>query len=200
MAGNDKIGAKGEKVVPFDERNDPQDLPPPYESGAGPSNAYPAQGFQSQRPSGAPGSSFPGAHYNHAQIQQLPAWNPNTGGYYPQLNGPQAPYQYPPGYICQYCHNTGVKAHNGHLCGYCERNFGRQSANVMQLPPGMHMQNPNGVTYMAGDPRIGGRACGNCKGRGIRSSLFGMVEEQCENEFLYTYEKEIMLQASFATA
>lgn len=43
---------------------------------------------------------------------------------------PRPPFQYPPGYFCPKCHNTGFKIYNGSPCGTCARLFGRQSANV----------------------------------------------------------------------
>jgi hypothetical protein len=167
--------------VPFDETNDPQDLPPSYEATTGTSHQRPVPP-QNYRPGGMPSSSYPGAHYMNGNNQHpgSNSWNPSAGFFHPPGPPPGAPFNYPPGYVCHYCNNTGVKLHNGHLCGQCERNFGRQSGNVMYSPPGAQYHNHGGVTYMAGDPRIGGRLCGNCKGRGIRSSLFGMVEEQCK--------------------
>jgi hypothetical protein len=61
---------------------------------------------------------------------------PGQGPSYPPIPGqntmPQSwtpPFQYPPGYLCQKCHNTGIKP-TGSPCGTCARLFGKQTANV----------------------------------------------------------------------
>lgn len=140
-----------------------EELPPPYEELASPS----VPPFTNARP---PASSVRPSQQNIQFHQQ----HQNHQQYPPQ--GIRPPFNYPPGYFCTQCNNTGIKC-NGHPCGTCERAFGGQTAPVMYAPYGIVPS--NAVTYMAGDPRIGGRLCGNCKGHGIRSSLFGMVEEQC---------------------
>lgn len=132
-----------------------------------------------ERPPSYDASISPGPFVGPSHYQQAP--NP-AGAYppYPAQNHyaqPTSPFSYPPGYVCPYCRNTGVKLHNGSPCGSCERMFGRQNVNVMYAPS--HVVQPGAITYMAGDPRIGGRLCGNCKGRGARSSFFGLMDEQC---------------------
>lgn len=167
---------------PFNEYDDlaNDDLPPAYDENVqqtgSSSQAWPQQGPPpvNHRPHVNASSGYPGAQYQAGQWpMQQPMQYPPHGGHH----GHTAPFNYPPGYFCPQCHNTGIKQHNGHPCGTCERNFGRQGGHVQVAPYGMVPM--GGVTYMAGDPRIGGRLCGNCKGHGIKSSLFGFVEEQC---------------------
>lgn len=168
-------------TAPFNEYDDiaQDDLPPAYDehiqsSSPGPiSQGRPPQGPPplNPRPNVNASSGYPGAQYHAGQ------WPMQQPAQYPPFQGNSAPFNYPPGYFCPQCRNTGIKMHNGHPCGTCERNFGRQSGHVQPAPYGMIPM--GGVTYMAGDPRIGGRLCGNCKGHGIRSSMFGLMEEQC---------------------
>lgn len=167
---------KSNTTTPFNEYDDlaTDELPPVYAETAGPSSFVPASSrppTSSQNQSQSQSQNWP-----QQQFQQHQYPNQYTGQY-PNHAGPSAPFNYPPGFICHKCRNTGMKLHNGQPCGTCERAFGRQTGQVYMAPYGMTPA--NGVTYMAGDPRIGGRLCGNCKGGGIRSSLFGMVEEQC---------------------
>lgn len=165
-----------QSTAPYNEYDDlvDNDLPPAYE--AAPSSSSRPPQAPLQPPHHNVQNSYPGTQYQHSQwpyqgpLQHLPT--PHL-----QQQMPVAPYNYPPGYFCTYCQNTGFKRHNGHPCGTCERNFGYQGGHVQHVPWGMAPI--GGVTYMAGDPRIGGRVCGNCKGHGVKSSLFGLVEEQC---------------------
>lgn len=157
---------KSNETLPHDNYEDASgELPPPYEEAAGSSRPRP----NAPRPNAS--QTYPGQYEAQQQQYQTHAQHPQ---YPPQ--GPHGPFNYPPGYFCHQCRNTGIKQ-NGNPCGSCERSFGRQNGQVINAPYGMVP--PNAVTYMAGDPRIGGRLCGNCKGFGIKSSLFGMVEEQC---------------------
>lgn len=169
-----------------DDVNDPNDLPPAYEPAQIPpvnQGSRPSSSAPHHAPTHA-AQGYPGAQY-HAQQwpQQGPAqfapFQQQHQYQQHQQHTPRAPFNYPPGYYCNQCLNTGIKTYNGHPCGTCERAFGRQAGHVQYAPPGTVPL--GGVTYMAGDPRIGGRLCGNCKGRGVRSSLFGMIEEQCES-------------------
>lgn len=156
----------------YDDLNDPNDLPPAYEPTAGPSvpqNARPPSSVPYHAPTHAT-QGYPGAQY-HAQ-----QWPHQGSALHPPFQ--QAPFQYPPGFFCPACRNTGIKMHNGHPCGQCERTFGRQAGHVQYAPHGSMPM--GGVTYMAGDPRIGGRLCGNCKGNGVRSTFLGLMEEQCK--------------------
>ena len=57
---------------------------------------------------------------------------------------------------------------------------GMYGGGGMYMPVNIPPPPGSGVVYMAGDPRIGGRVCGNCKGTGIRTSMMGFVEEQCQ--------------------
>ena len=157
------------------------DLPPAYDASIGSSSTRPPHGPQlPQRPhQNHSDYGHPGSHY---QQQPMPSQGATSSPNQQQYPRPQAPFNYPPGYFCNLCQNTGVKRHNGHLCGTCERNFGRQGGQVQYAPWGVTPV--NGVTYMAGDPRIGGRLCGNCKGRGVRSSFLGLMDEQCMSTIL----------------
>ncbi|ORY79072.1 hypothetical protein BCR37DRAFT_394410 [Protomyces lactucae-debilis] len=150
---------------PFNEYDD---LPPAYDAPS-------ASTSKPQVPNGRPAQHYhvPGPSYAHPGHTQ--GYPPNGG-----LNTWQrpAPFPYPAGYFCQHCQNTGIKHYNGHPCGTCERLFGVQTAQVQHLPA--HAGVPMGApVFTAGDPRIGGRLCGNCKGYGTKQTLLGLVEEQC---------------------
>lgn len=167
-------GAGSASFKEFDE-----ELPPAYDAIDSPGPSRPPQ--PAPRPQGAAavshqpwqGASLPNKPWSAQGQYQAPQQQQQN-----LFQRPQAPFNYPPGYFCNQCHNTGVKLHNGHPCGFCERSFGRQGGHVQYAPPGMLPI--GGVTYMAGDPRIGGRLCGNCKGHGIRRSMMGLMEEQCK--------------------
>jgi len=59
--------------------------------------------------------------------------SPTTGNYpsqYPPQRQTNSPFNYPPGYLCPKCYNTGFKTYNGSPCGTCARLFGKQNADV----------------------------------------------------------------------
>ncbi|BFZ54545.1 hypothetical protein PYCC9005_001582 [Savitreella phatthalungensis] len=171
MSGGKHAGAGG-------GGREEQEMPPSYEEASGASRPRPPVPGQSQG-------------YHPGMPQQQGGWGSAWG---------QAPFAYPRGYFCNKCANTGIKRSNGHPCGTCERKFGRQGVQVAYAPPQPYAVQTSytpglfggytetyvpmapqggGMTVMAGDPRIGGRLCGNCKGYGVRSSMLGLVEEQC---------------------
>jgi|SRR5271156_845609 len=98
--------------------------PQPVNTGHMQSPSNPQQ--QSPQP-GSPqnnGSNGPWFAPNAPNQPFSPQHSPSSSGM------PAAPFQYPPGYFCPKCHNTGFKIYNGSPCGTCARLFGRQGANV----------------------------------------------------------------------
>jgi len=93
----------------------------------------------SQRPSRPP-QSFP-VNQSRPRPQRIsppsprmgppsPIGNPHAAPYPPFQQPQNTPFQYPPGYYCPKCYNTGIKSYNGSPCGTCARMFGRQTADV----------------------------------------------------------------------
>jgi hypothetical protein len=122
-------------------------------------------------------------------VPAMPAHYPPYNSYTPPLNyhpprmihhgaanklAPTPPFIYPPGYLCRKCRNTGFKTYNGQPCGTCARSFARpQRQNVGYLPHGVQvLPMANAPVLPAGDPRLGGILCGNCKGRGWVDGFF----------------------------
>lgn len=117
---------------------------------------------------------------------KLPA-RPNTQAPHPNL-----PWQYPPKYYCEKCHNTGYKIKNGKSCKRCWRRFAPTNLSAAVVtqqphyssglpfgdyfrpfnnPPGGYYPqatpiNSNALYVRPGDPRLGGVVCGECRGSG----------------------------------
>ncbi|EEB08138.1 fungal protein [Schizosaccharomyces japonicus yFS275] len=130
----------------------PYTPPQPYQAGGA---AYPGYGAQSAA-YGVYTPTYP-AGYNAGQPSYVGVYPSAIPGQSAGTRG--APFAYPPGYVCYKCHNTGVKS-NGHPCGMCARMFARSLPVVNGRPP------PGALVVQPGDPRIPGKVCGNCKGRG----------------------------------
>uniref|UniRef100_A0A060TDJ7 ARAD1D07458p n=1 Tax=Blastobotrys adeninivorans TaxID=409370 RepID=A0A060TDJ7_BLAAD len=139
----------------------PHQQPPP---GAFPGPMYPPP------PQGPPG------HPSHPMSPQAPP------------TGPRPPFQYPPGFWCYKCNNTGIKLKNGKTCQDCYARFARPNTNIpMPSYGGGSLWNPMsyvssvpagpGTVVRPGDPRIGGILCGRCRGRGYVTDF--LFEDTC---------------------
>lgn len=171
----------GQRPATFNRMNyqQPGTQPPPP-----PPQAPPRPPPQPQRPVSHSTQGYPGSH-----IQQA--------NYTPQ---PHPPFQYPRGYWCRKCSNTGVKRKNGLTCQDCYGRFARPNSNVSYLPPsgggglfgglgGFFGPSTSTTTVYGGagagaprvvrpgDPAIGGALCGRCRGRGLITEL--IFEDTC---------------------
>jgi hypothetical protein len=201
-----------EHVLPPEE-SVPDEEPPPYTAVAEPgmsvmSNLPPGlQGQTSHAPPPGPPprpprpqqQSSPGLAYSYRPPNTIHSSNysprpapvsssrPSTG---PSASS-RVPFEYPPGYYCYKCNNTGIKLKNGKTCQDCYARFARQSSFVQaRAPPVMYtpfgsmmpafsptpMMAPGRVVH-PGDPAIGGILCGRCRGRGLIYDF--IFEETC---------------------
>lgn len=155
----------------------PPPRPPPrpssqFSGSAGPASPSPAPSqypqFQAPPPQG---HTYP---YNN--------YHPHQGYSHPQNNyqpPPGPPLNYPPGYWCPRCHNTGIKQDKGTTCKKCYEKFGVGSQQIHHLPYGAApvFSGPPRVVR-PGDPSIGGVLCGRCRGSGVIHDLF-IFEDAC---------------------
>lgn len=154
-------------------------------------DAQRTQGSSSVAPTRPPRPTRP------TKQQSAPAYPPRPVQQAPQAPAPPAapalPWQYPRGFHCSKCNNTGYKIKNGRSCKTCWRRFAPPN-NSGRLPPltmGMRtipfspfrpmsmggqsmapISTGRGpLVVQPGDPRLGGVVCGECRGSGRVSFL-----------------------------
>lgn len=107
------------------------------------------------------------------------------------------PFEYPDGYSCSKCNNTGIKISNGRSCRSCYAKFASQDPRIKVLNPPFRRKRTNykskaagtvmkildpppyptpmlasfgdskPILVQPGDPAIGGTMCGRCRGQGV---------------------------------
>ncbi|MBW0475267.1 hypothetical protein O181_014982 [Austropuccinia psidii MF-1] len=192
-----------------------QQTPANWQSGS-PYQAYPCPGHPqafSQPPLQAPSSQpYPSSSYYPLTPAGLsePTLLPTPGR--PLLyKGQTLVYPYSNGviYFCGKCCNTGFKEFNpSRPCRKCWEKYGQswqslkatltRNPNVMQgnlqrpLPPLMErsMNPPERLVVQPGDPRIGGRLCLNCNGKGQRSANFEDFNHLINNFLTGNFQRE----------
>lgn len=141
---------------------------------------------QSYRPSLVPpnsGSNDHGHGYyqGHSDGINSGTYVPPPSKQYPAAGQPYSPnphLRYPSGYWCPKCHNTGIKIRKGTTCQDCYERFGVRN-NVQTLPYGVQPVFSSVPRVVApGDPALGGRLCGRCRGAGMISEML-IFESTC---------------------
>ncbi|CAN6641541.1 proline-rich protein Hua1p [Trichomonascus vanleenenianus] len=164
--------------------------PPPssHSTSRPPPRRVPVRPPTNQRPTGPPRQGYPGASTNSYSSRPSSSNSYNRA---PPRN-PNLPFQYPPGYWCYKCSNTGIKHKNGLSCQDCYARFAHQRTGPMPvqfLPPAPTLFGFGPMPMMPvgpgvaprvvrpGDPSIGGVLCGRCRGRGLITEF--LFEETC---------------------
>ena len=163
-----------------DEKSRPPPGPPPSHR---PSQSRPSSSHLGPPPP-APGRPS-SVHSSHSGNSSSTSYSGNWQAPYSQNLPPQWPpaqanphLNYPPGYFCKKCHNTGVKVKKGTTCKDCYEKFGVRT-QAQYLPPGVMPVFPVAPrVVMPGDPSIGGALCGRCRGAGVIHDLF-IFEDTC---------------------